>query len=36
MTAEPGEKIPLACPHCEHAWSYYRPEESEGEDTTIH
>jgi len=35
MTAESGEKMGLACPHCEHAWSYYRPEENEGE-ATIH
>ncbi|MCG6944785.1 MAG: hypothetical protein LJE87_05510 [Deltaproteobacteria bacterium] len=33
MTAEVGEKMALACPHCEHAWSYYRPEEEAGEST---
>ena len=33
MTAESGEKMPLACPHCEHAWSYYRPEEEERKGT---
>jgi DNA-directed RNA polymerase subunit RPC12/RpoP len=33
MTAEPGEKMPLACPQCEHAWSYYRPEGEERKDT---
>jgi DNA-directed RNA polymerase subunit RPC12/RpoP len=27
MSAEPGDKIPLACPHCEHPWSYYSPED---------
>jgi hypothetical protein len=33
MTAESGEKMPLACPHCEHAWSYYKPEEEERKGT---
>ena len=33
MTAESGEKMGLACPLCEYAWSYYRPEDNEGEDT---
>ena len=33
MTAEPGEKLPLACPICEHSWSVYLPEDSEGEAT---
>ncbi|MFP3870750.1 MAG: hypothetical protein ACLFVT_07750 [Syntrophobacteria bacterium] len=28
MMAEPGEKLPLACPHCGHSWSFYRPEET--------
>lgn len=27
MIAKPGEKVALACPHCEHAWSYYKPED---------
>jgi hypothetical protein len=27
MTAEPDEKMDLACPLCEHPYSYYRPEE---------
>ena len=31
MRAEPNEKASLACPHCEHQWSYYRPEENEKE-----
>jgi DNA-directed RNA polymerase subunit RPC12/RpoP len=35
MAAKPGEKVPLACPHCEHPWSYYRPEDAVGE-VTIH
>jgi len=31
MTAEPGEKVALACPQCEHPWSYYKPEDMEVE-----
>ena len=31
MRAEPNEKASLACPHCEHQWSYYRPEENDRE-----
>ena len=27
MEAEPGERVALACPFCEHQWSYYVPEE---------
>jgi DNA-directed RNA polymerase subunit RPC12/RpoP len=33
MTAEPGEKIPLACPHCEHPWSYYSPDDLDQKPT---
>ena len=33
MTAEPGEKLPLACPLCGHGWSLYYPEGFEGEGT---
>jgi DNA-directed RNA polymerase subunit RPC12/RpoP len=29
MKAEPDEKVSLACPHCGHPWSYYRPQELE-------
>ena len=35
MEAKPGEKVSLACPHCEHQWSYYRPEDVDRE-ITIH
>jgi len=35
MVAEPGEKVPLACPHCEHQWSYYRPAE-DAREITLH
>ena len=35
MEAKPGEKVPLACPHCEYQWSYYRPANGDGE-VTIH
>ena len=31
MAAEPGEKLPLACPMCEHPWARYRPEKMESE-----
>lgn len=27
MTAEPDQRLALACPHCEHPWSFSRPEE---------
>jgi hypothetical protein len=30
MTAFPGERVALACPHCGHQWSFYRPEDTEG------
>jgi len=30
MEAEPGQRIALACPHCEHRWSFFRPEEPDG------
>ena len=33
MEAKPGEKVSLACPHCEHQWSYYRPEDFDKEIT---
>ena len=38
MTAEADEKVSLLCPHCEHPWSYYRPQEPEENDreATIH
>ena len=29
MKAEPDERLALACPICEHAWSFYRPERLE-------
>ena len=32
MTAKAGEKLALACPHCEHPWSYYKPEDPVIED----
>jgi RNase P subunit RPR2 len=35
MEAKPGEKVSLACPHCEHQWSYYMPEDVDRE-ITIH
>ena len=35
MEAKPGEKVSLACPHCQHQWSYYRPDE-EDREITIH
>jgi DNA-directed RNA polymerase subunit RPC12/RpoP len=35
MTAEPDEKVPLACPHCGHGWSFFRPEGVDRE-VTIH
>jgi hypothetical protein len=33
MKAEPGEKLALACPICQHPWSFFRPENSEREET---
>ena len=33
MKAEPGEKLGLACPLCEHQWSYYAPEDLDLEET---
>ena len=27
MKAEPDEKLALACPICQHQWSFYRPED---------
>jgi len=35
MTAEADEKVSLACPHCEHEWSYFRPADVDKE-VTIH
>ena len=32
MKAEPGQRLALACPHCEQSWSFFRPEETEGID----
>ena len=31
MKAEPDDKLALACPICLHPWSFYRPENPEGE-----
>jgi hypothetical protein len=33
MSAEPGEKLPLACPLCQHPWSFYKPEDWEIEES---
>ena len=33
MKAEPGEKLALACPICQHQWSFYRPENHERKET---
>ncbi len=33
MKAEPHERLALACPVCEHAWSFYRPERLEKNET---
>ena len=33
MKADPGEKLGLACPICEHQWSFYRPEEYDRKET---
>ncbi|HYR02132.1 MAG: hypothetical protein H6Q51_1627 [Deltaproteobacteria bacterium] len=30
MEAEPGQRLALACPHCEHRWSFFRPDETDG------
>ena len=30
IEAEPGQRLALACPHCEHRWSFFRPEEPDG------
>jgi DNA-directed RNA polymerase subunit RPC12/RpoP len=30
MEAEPGQRLALACPHCEHKWSFFRPDETDG------
>ena len=32
MIADPGVKLALACPHCQHPWSYYQPEDIVVED----
>lgn len=27
MTASPGERVGLPCPHCMYPWSVYRPDD---------
>jgi hypothetical protein len=33
MSAEAGQRLALACPHCEHPWSIFRPDESPDPET---